>query len=209
MDRTTSIISSSVPSPFRALTAWMTNRQLDCTYPSDGSMRSILGVRGRGPWPLCPVTNDNPDTAHAPVQADTAHSSVKSNGTDFFSARFSAYRSNMYQGRSFLVFKRYSSLRLYHASGSFAYLSRMYARRFSRCFAYEARECARYFSGFARRYLSFFDFHRHCFEQYRDRLCAGMNSVPQTAQSLAGKLAAFGIGVITSMSRHHNTMLVA
>lgn len=208
---TTSIISSSVPEPFSPFTACMTNLQFDCTYPSFGFMRSMLGVLGFGPGPSSPVTNESLETEHTPVQTVRAHASVRSNGRFFFFALARAYTMACRHGVSVRTLWRLLSFSAFQWGRLFAYLSRIEITRFSRCFSYMARAVALTFSGFCCLYLSFLDFHRHCFRQYRERLCLGVNTLPQTSHARSGRLFADGTGYLAGVFSkfHHYTSLFA
>src|ERR1700744_2247547 len=88
--RAMAIMSSSVPSYLNALTAHRTNRQFPGTYPSEGTILSMLGENAFGPHSLRPTLNSMLVTAHRPVHVSMAHSFVRAYGTFFCFARYFA-----------------------------------------------------------------------------------------------------------------------
>lgn len=83
----TSIISASVIVALSALTACKMIRQLAWTYPSFGSIRSMVAAIGLGPIPAAPIKNGSFVTSQKPVHLDCAHALVRSKGNPFFFAR--------------------------------------------------------------------------------------------------------------------------
>lgn len=92
-------MSSSVPAPFKALTAWMTNRELLGVYPSAGTIRSKLGENKYGLRDSL-KTNSMPVTSQRPVHRAMAHSGVKLNGMLSRLARCFEPCKEFFQGRN-------------------------------------------------------------------------------------------------------------
>jgi hypothetical protein len=96
--RATTNICLSVPSCLKELTHANMKRQLLGVYPILGSIRSIVGLKKPGPYPVLDRLKSMPVNAHLPVQTEAPQSSVKQNDTPFLMALSDADFMSRFQG---------------------------------------------------------------------------------------------------------------
>lgn len=143
-------MSSSVPSPFRALRPNKINLEFSCVYPCSGLILSMLGEKVFGPLPCCDKSKGMLVREQKPVHLRSPHSAVKSNSNDFCLARWRAFWMRTIHGFS----DRALFLYLFEICAQCSLLSAYQARKAAaacpglavRCFALFSSNVSRCFS---------------------------------------------------------------